>query len=117
MNGQVVRRSLRAVFRLAKTGHGDVKRLRQPPDQLRLRVGDWRVRFVHDEDSGALDVLRVWHRISAPGAARQLGEDREVGEGIASLLRGPRRRDARLSLAVERILRTSSLPVKASGDA
>jgi mRNA-degrading endonuclease RelE of RelBE toxin-antitoxin system len=36
-----------AVERFAQTGSGDVKMLAGEGRQLRLRVGDWRVRFVY----------------------------------------------------------------------
>jgi mRNA interferase RelE/StbE len=35
-----------ALTQYVETGHGDVKRLRDYQGQLRLRVGDWRIRFI-----------------------------------------------------------------------
>jgi mRNA-degrading endonuclease RelE of RelBE toxin-antitoxin system len=52
-----------ALHRLAETGEGDVKRLRSETEELRLRVGDYRVRFT--EESGTLHILRVLHRKEA----------------------------------------------------
>ncbi|MBY0531522.1 MAG: type II toxin-antitoxin system RelE/ParE family toxin [Xanthobacteraceae bacterium] len=43
----------------AKTGHGDVKKLRGR-DGARLRVGDWRVVFY--EEKGKIVVVAVGHR-------------------------------------------------------
>jgi len=51
-----------ALARLAGTGHGDVRKLEGVPDEFRLRVGDWRVRFRFDDDTGTIDVLRVLPR-------------------------------------------------------
>jgi hypothetical protein len=55
---QMQRRVVAALERYASAGYGDVVRLRGS-DQLRLRVGEWRVRFrtwietrqLHDRDS------------------------------------------------------------------
>ena len=55
-------RVYRAVHRLADTGQGDVTRLAGTDDELRLRVGDWRVRFVFEQQSGTLTVLLVLPR-------------------------------------------------------
>lgn len=56
---QRVRQSL---YRLADTGHGDVRKLAGIEAEFRLRVGDWRIRFRFDEDTGAINVLRVLPR-------------------------------------------------------
>ena len=45
LDRQVAGRILQAVQRYATTGQGDVRRLRGSEGELRLRVGDWRVRF------------------------------------------------------------------------
>jgi hypothetical protein len=37
----------KAIERFAQTGSGDIKMLAGEGRQLRLRVGDWRVRFVY----------------------------------------------------------------------
>lgn len=52
----------RAVERYAEAEYGDVRRLRGSDDELRLRVGDWRVRFRVNSDTGAIEVLRVLPR-------------------------------------------------------
>jgi mRNA interferase RelE/StbE len=41
---------------------GDVVRLADVQDEWRLRVGDWRVRFTRDRDTGVIQVLRVLPR-------------------------------------------------------
>jgi mRNA interferase RelE/StbE len=46
-----------AIERFAQTGSGDVKRLVNEDRQLRLREGDWRVRFVY----GKPDIVRTLH--------------------------------------------------------
>ena len=51
------------LHRFAETGVGDVKKLEGEPDELRLRIGDYRVRFV--EESAAIHVKRVLHRSEA----------------------------------------------------
>ena len=49
--------------RYGTTGQGDVKRLKNS-DQYRLRVGDYRVRFLVLED-GTLRIVHVRHRKDA----------------------------------------------------
>ena len=51
-------RIIRAVERLATTGHGDVKKL-VGGDLYRLRVGDWRVIFTRDDSVRVIFVERV----------------------------------------------------------
>ena len=46
-----------AIERFAEIGFGDVKMLAGEGRQLRLRVGDWRVRFVCEQP----DIIRVLH--------------------------------------------------------
>ena len=46
-----------AIERFAAAGHGDVKKLKGSIDELRLRAGDWRVRFVYERP----DSIRVLH--------------------------------------------------------
>lgn len=57
-------RILHALARFLATGEGDIKRLQDvEPPELRLRVGDYRIRF---RDSGeAILVLAVKHRSEA----------------------------------------------------
>ena len=53
-----------AVERYAATQSGDVKKLRPPEVGYRLRVGDWRVRFL-PQHPDTLVVFRVRHRSEA----------------------------------------------------
>ena len=46
-----------AIERFAKTGQGDVKKLRGGQNHLRLRAGDWRIRFIYEQP----DAIRVLH--------------------------------------------------------
>jgi mRNA interferase RelE/StbE len=55
-------RVLDALDRLAETGHGDVKKLVDRGEMLRLRVGDWRVIFLLSHAGAAIEVLRVLPR-------------------------------------------------------
>ena len=58
----VAMRIFAALQRFAQTGEGDLKAL-QGRDELRLRVGDYRLFFVIA--SGALEIRRVLHRSEA----------------------------------------------------
>lgn len=40
-----------ALQRFAETGAGNVNKLRGDTDELRLKVGDFRVRFIEDADT------------------------------------------------------------------
>lgn len=72
LDSQVARRVVVAVRRYAETGRGNVRRLAAAGGALRLRVGDWRVRFHErtEERAGAggtvrvrvVEVVRVRHR-------------------------------------------------------
>jgi len=58
----IQKRVIDALDRLV--GHppvGDVVKLTGTQDEWRLRVGDWRVRFTHD-DAGTIQVIRVLPR-------------------------------------------------------
>ena len=57
----VAARILSALERFAETGEGDITRLHGTSDELRLRVGDWRVRFDYI-DGSTIRVLRVLPR-------------------------------------------------------
>ena len=46
---------------IADPPEGDIKRL-TGSDELRLRVGDWRVRFTRDNDQQLVTILRVLPR-------------------------------------------------------
>jgi mRNA interferase RelE/StbE len=58
-------RVLAAIERYAETGEGDVRALRGSRGELRLRVGDWRVRFALDFETATMVVLHVLPRGSA----------------------------------------------------
>ena len=63
LDRQVAERARAAVRRLAETEQGDVKRLEHvDPPEWRLRVGDWRVRFVFNYATRTIEVLRVLPR-------------------------------------------------------
>jgi mRNA-degrading endonuclease RelE of RelBE toxin-antitoxin system len=57
-------RILRAIDSYLSTGLGDVKKLRPPRHEFRLRVGDYRVLFLPKEEL-VIEVLRVLHRRDA----------------------------------------------------
>ena len=56
-------RVLAALHRFADSGEGDVKAL-QGRDELRLRVGDYRIFFV-TPDNDTLEIRRALHRREA----------------------------------------------------
>lgn len=56
-------RVTRAIEQFSRHRHGDVKRLRKPAGEWRLRVGDLRVRFIPRRES--IHVLRVLPRSAA----------------------------------------------------
>ena len=58
----VAQRVIRAVDRLAVSGLGDILRLHGAAHEWRLRVGDWRVRYVYEEETRSIRVLRVLPR-------------------------------------------------------
>ena len=53
-----------ALHRFAATGEGDIRKLKDQEDELRLRVGDYRVRFTEETD-GTLHIHSVRHRSEA----------------------------------------------------
>jgi mRNA-degrading endonuclease RelE of RelBE toxin-antitoxin system len=53
-----------AIQRFAETGEGDVKELKGQSGELRLRVGDYRVRFT-DEADDTIRIHAVRHRREA----------------------------------------------------
>ena len=57
-------RILVALHRFASTGEGDIKKLQGDSEELRLRVGDFRVRFT-EEPFGTLNIHAVLHRSGA----------------------------------------------------
>jgi mRNA interferase RelE/StbE len=63
LDRETAMRIFTALHRFAETGEGDAKRLKGEATELRLRVGDYRVRFT--EESETLHILRVLHRKEA----------------------------------------------------
>jgi len=57
-------RMFAALQRFAETGEGDVRKLRGSSGDLRLRVGDYRVRFT-EEPANTLYIHAVHHRREA----------------------------------------------------
>ena len=57
-------RILAALDRFARTGEGDIKKLQGDSEELRLRVGDYRVRFT-EEPQDTLVIHSVRHRSEA----------------------------------------------------
>jgi mRNA-degrading endonuclease RelE of RelBE toxin-antitoxin system len=55
---------LHAIDDYLTTGIGDVKKLRPPRQELRLRVGDYRVFFLF-RDLSSIEILAVKHRREA----------------------------------------------------
>jgi mRNA interferase RelE/StbE len=53
-----------ALLRFAESGEGDIKKLRGQSGELRLRVGDYRVRFT-EEPEDTLHIHTVRHRKDA----------------------------------------------------
>jgi mRNA-degrading endonuclease RelE of RelBE toxin-antitoxin system len=50
-----------ALHRFVETGEGDIKKLKGESDDLRRRVGDYRVRFTEEPDD-SLHIHSVRHR-------------------------------------------------------
>lgn len=57
-------RILIAIHRFAESGEGDVKELKGQSGELRLRVGDYRVRFTNDPND-TIRIHAVRHRREA----------------------------------------------------
>lgn len=53
-----------ALHRFAQIGEGDVRKLQGTSGELRLRLGDYRVRFTQKADD-SLQILAVLHRKDA----------------------------------------------------
>jgi mRNA interferase RelE/StbE len=53
-----------ALHRFAESGEGDVRKLQGQSGELRLRVGDYRVRFTQEADD-SLQIHAVLHRKEA----------------------------------------------------
>ncbi len=61
LDKQTAMRILSALHRFAESGTGDVKALQGDAEELRLRVGDYRLFFVSTGDD-VIEVRRVRHR-------------------------------------------------------
>ena len=57
-------RILTTIHRFAESGEGDVKELKGQSGELRLRVGDYRVRFTNEADD-TIRIHAVRHRREA----------------------------------------------------
>lgn len=57
-------RVLHALHRFAQSGAGDVKALQGDAEELRLRIGGYRLFFIHTSDD-AIEIRRVCHRSEA----------------------------------------------------
>ncbi len=64
LDQQVAMRIFTALHRFAETGEGDVKMLKGESGEMRLRVGDYRVRFTQEPDE-ILRIHSVRHRKEA----------------------------------------------------
>lgn len=64
LDRQTAMRIFASLQRFAETGEGDVRKLKGESGELRLRVGDYRVRFTDDAD-GSLRIHYVRHRKEA----------------------------------------------------
>lgn len=62
LDRSVADRVTRALALLAEGDRGDVQRLRGKEREWRLRVGDWRVRFIYRAEDEVIEVLRVLPR-------------------------------------------------------
>jgi len=58
---EIAMRILTALHRFAQTGEGDIKKLQGDSGELRLRVGDYRVRFTEAPEN-SLHIHSVRHR-------------------------------------------------------
>jgi mRNA interferase RelE/StbE len=64
LDREVAMRIFAALTRFVETGEGDIKRLQGSTSELRLRVGDYRVRF-SEEFGDLLHIHSVRHRKDA----------------------------------------------------
>ena len=64
LDRETAMRILTALHQFAETGEGDIKKLKGESDELRLRVGDYRVRFT-DEPDDTIRIHAVRHRSEA----------------------------------------------------
>jgi mRNA interferase RelE/StbE len=63
LDRETAMRIFAGLHRFAEAGTGDVKQLAGASDELRLRIGSYRVRFTEEADT--LRILRVLHRKEA----------------------------------------------------
>jgi mRNA interferase RelE/StbE len=64
LDRETAMRIFKALHRFADTGDGDVKKLKGNDEELRLRVGDYRVRFTEGPND-TLHIHAVRHRREA----------------------------------------------------
>jgi mRNA interferase RelE/StbE len=64
LDRETAMRIFAALHRFAETGAGDIRKLAGGSGELRLRVGDWRVRFT-EADGNTLSIHSVRHRKEA----------------------------------------------------
>jgi mRNA interferase RelE/StbE len=64
LDREVAMRIFAALARFAESGEGDIKKLQGTTGDLRLRVGDYRVRFT-EEPGDTLHIQSVRHRKDA----------------------------------------------------
>ena len=64
LDRETAMRIFAALHRFAESGEGDIKRLQGTAGELRLRVGDYRVRFT-EEPGDILHIHSVRHREDA----------------------------------------------------
>jgi mRNA interferase RelE/StbE len=64
LDRDIAMRIFAALLRFAESGEGDVKKLQGTSGELRLRVGDYRVRFT-EESEDTLRIHTVRHRKDA----------------------------------------------------
>jgi mRNA interferase RelE/StbE len=64
LDRETAMRILTALHQFAETGEGDIKKLKGESDELRLRVGDYRVRFTEEPDD-TIRIHAVRHRSEA----------------------------------------------------
>jgi mRNA interferase RelE/StbE len=62
---RTAQRIVDAVIRLAEHNIGDVRKLAGATREYRLRVGDWRVLFIFEDDGQTVVVLRILNRRDA----------------------------------------------------
>ncbi len=64
LDRETAMRIFTTLHQFAETGEGDVKKLKGESDELRLRVGDYRVRFTEEPDD-TIQIHTVRHRSEA----------------------------------------------------